>query len=398
MDRVVFTKDFLEQVRQENDIVEVASEYFTLEEKGGNYVAHCTHAGGDKTPSLTFYVETQTFYCFACHIGSKRNPNSTGPDIISFLQWVENIPFQEAVIMLAQRANLEIPTVNDPEFEEKKRLYESVLKTNRQYWSNLYEKSCENVHEYLLSRNITEEDMSRWRLGATFSGRRDLVAKPVYAIMDEQGRTCGFSYRTDHDSKYMNSKNSPIFSKRNILYGLNFIKKEIREHNYIVLVEGFHDTIQLQKYGVPAAGLMSTAITKEHLDILRRYTKNVILFMDGDEPGMENTLQNIDLLQENGFMVEVVSILRFDPDEIAIKYKEDIMDFIYENKCLPEQFKLNRLYAKYFNQVSKFQKEMLDEAHEILTTIKSPTDRKIYEIQIENLFKLVYKGGDQDDL
>jgi DNA primase len=103
--KLTFPDEFIKQVKDGNDIIEVASDYFTLTKSGDLYKTRCKHRGGDKTPSLTFFVKTQSFYCFGCHAG-KRDGKTEGSDVISFIQWMENIDWQEAVMLLAKRIGM----------------------------------------------------------------------------------------------------------------------------------------------------------------------------------------------------------------------------------------------------------------------------------------------------
>lgn len=379
MDNVTFSNEFLQKVKEMNDIIDVASEYFDLKQVGDLYRAKCKHKG-DNTPSLTFFPDTQSFYCFGCHAG-KRNSNTNGSDVISFIQWVEEISWQEAVIFLANRVGLEIPTKELTEEDKQKLvLYELTLRENRKYWLNLM--SNEKVKQYFYNRGIDDEDIAKWRLGAD----KDI---PVYAIIDEYGRTISFAKRIDsEDAKYINSKNSPIFKKSNILYGLNFIKKDMRKLNFIVIVEGYNDAILLQKYGVPAAAIMSTTITENQIKLIKKYTNNVVLFLDGDTAGINNTISNIKQLKKEGLEVEVINVLGFDPDEVAIKHKDKLLDFILEHKQLAYQFLINNVLGKYFNSLIKMKKEVVKQLEEILNYIEDDIEKKLYKDQLLKIVSL----------
>jgi DNA primase len=208
--------------------------------------------------------------------------------------------------------------------------------------------------------------------------------------MDEQGRTCGFSMRAGTDqAKYVNSSNSDIFKKGDILYGLNFIKKEIRENKFAIIVEGYNDAIMLQKFGAPAVATMGTSITKEQIVLLKKYTDTVILFLDGDEAGIKSTITNIKEFKKEGFKVEVLNILGFDPDEVALKYKNDILDFILNNRKLAFQFLINSVLDRYFDKMIRLKKETINELEEILEYIDDKSERTLYR---EQLVKIVSSG------
>lgn len=392
----VFTSEFIQEIKELNDIIEVASEYFNLKLSGNVYKARCKHTGGDKTPSLTFFPETQSFYCFGCHAG-KKNGKTEGSDVISFIQWVENITWQEAILLLANKVELEIPTASlSNEDKQKAVLYSKVLAENRVYWTNLYKKNAKDVKAWFYNRGIEDEDVTKWRLGVSSQKwNKQNILVPTYSIMDEYGRTVSFSMRMGKsDMKYKNGSTSPIFKKGNIIYGLNFIKRELRKHKAIVIVEGYNDAIILQKYGVPAGAIMSTSITEGQVQLIKKYVDNAILFLDGDEAGIINTISNIQFLKKHEVEVDVINILGFDPDEVALKYKEDTFDFILKNKMLDFQYLINNVLNKYFDSALRLKRETIKQLEEILDYIEDETERKVYKNQLLEIMFM----GDKNNL
>lgn len=372
-----FSKEFIEEVKAANDIIEVASEYFKLQESGDNYIAHCKHTGGDKTPSLTFFPETQSFYCFGCHAGG-RNDKTNGSDVIAFIEWVENIPWQDAVIYLARRKGIPLPAATlSKEEHAKQQLYDKILEENRKYWVQLQQD--DTVRNWFYNRGIVDDDIAKWRLGSD-------NGVPVYAIIDEFGRTVGFSRRTDNGKqKYVNDPTSPIFKKGDILYGLNFVKRQIRQLKCIVIVEGYNDAILLQKYGVPACSIMGTSLTDGQIRLIKKYTNNVVLFLDGDDAGIQSTIEHIKALKREQIEVEVINVNGFDPDDIALKYKDKTLSFIVSNKRLAFEFLLNRAIDKYFDNMIRLKKDILRQAEEILECIENDEERMMYKAQVFRL-------------
>lgn len=387
--KVVFSNEFLEEVKSKNDIIDIASDYFDLKKSGDIYRAKCKHKGGDKTPSLTFYPSTQSFYCYSCGAG-KRGNSTEGSDIISFIQWVENLDWQEAVILLAEKAGVEVPKANLTSADKKKAtLYNKALAKNREYWANLYKPEYDQIKEWFHKRHITDEMIAKWRLGVFTVSEKDTQGCPVYSIIDEQGRTVAFSRRVDtKDSKYVNDRNDDIFKKSTILYGLNFIKRQVRQLDYIILVEGYNDAIMLQSYGVPAAAIMCTSVSEEQRKLIKKYTNKIILFLDGDSPGIESTISNIKELKKDGFEVDVMNIVGFDPDEVAIKHKEKTHSFILTNKKLAFQFLINNVLDKYFDKIMRLKKETIDELEEILNYIEDENERTLYKNQLIKVISL----------
>jgi DNA primase len=182
----------ISRIKEEVDMIDLASEYYELIPSGDLFKAKCKH--GEDTPSLIFYPETQSFYCYGCHAGSK------GSDVISFIQWMEDLSWQDAIIFLADKIN--IPIIEEE--DENQELYNKKLELNRKYWMAL--KDDPNTLEWFYKKGLSDKDIERWRLGSSFG-------KPVYSIMDSPGRTVGFSYRNDNNPKYINDKNDEIFKK-----------------------------------------------------------------------------------------------------------------------------------------------------------------------------------------
>ena len=379
-----FSRQFIDEVKAANDIVEVASEYFNLEPSGLLFKSHCKHQGGDKTPSLTFFPDTQSFYCFGCHAG-ERNGKTGGSDVISFIEWIEEISWQDAIIFLAKRKGIPLPEIElSKEDKMKKDLYDKVLEENRMYWGQL--QSNQKTREWFYKRGIEDEDIAKWRLGCH---NRD----PVYAIIDEFNRTVAFSRRIGtQKNKYVNDSTSPIFKKGNILYGLNFIKKQIRQLDYVILVEGYNDAIMMQKYGVPACAIMGTSLTTSQVNLIKKYTNNVILFLDGDQAGIESTIEHIRNLKKEGFNVEVVNILGFDPDDVAIKYKEESLNFIISTKRMAFQFLINNILNKYFDNIIRLKKETLCQLEEILNYIDDEDEKTTYRTQLTKIICMEERG------
>lgn len=384
---VIFTDEFLDKVKKDNDIIDVASEYFDLQKCGDLYKAHCKHKGGDKSPSLTFFPDTQSFYCFSCNAG-KRSGETNGSDLISFVQWMENIEWQDAVRLLANRAGIPIEQekLNEGDLIKLKS-YEVLLNQNRRYWSALMDdESNKAIREWFYTRGIDDQDIARWRLGAAKVNGK---AVPTYAIIDEFNRTVGFSKRVDGKSKYINDKNSEIFKKGNILYGLNFIKKEIRKLDYILIVEGYNDAIMCQKYGAPAVALMGTALTAQQIELVKKYTDNVVLFLDGDEPGILNTLNYIKDLTSQGFCVEVLNFYGYDPDDIVSKYKRNFLSVIQEKKKPGIQFIADDVISNYVKETIRLKRDTIKAIDSVLEFIEDPVEKDLqknvfYEMILSN--------------
>jgi DNA primase len=385
-----FTEEFLQQAKQANDILEVASEYFTLVRVGTIYQTRCLH--GEKTSSLTFFADTQSFYCFGCGAGSKTK-GLTGSDVISFVQWVEKCTWQEAIFKLCNRKGIAIPTKElNKEDKLKQKMLDTVLLNNRLYWNHL--KEAPHIIQYFNDRGFEKSDIDLWRLGYIPVGDITKAAgRVVFSIMNDWGQTVGFSFRNMQDTfpivgnvdtgpKYFNSPTSVIFDKGKILYGLNFIKKMIREKDYVMIMEGFGDTIIAQKFGLPAVSLMGTSLTKDHIEMIGKYTKNVIVWLDGDSAGISATLRHLDPLRAQGFIVKVINESNADPDEIIMNLRENTEAWVHSNAIMAGDFEISILMNKYRSQVSELKMKTARDLFHIVKRIGNKLEHQIYLSQI----------------
>ncbi|MDK2600560.1 CHC2 zinc finger domain-containing protein [Bacillus stercoris] len=184
--------DFLQQLR-EISIEEVASEYFPLKQMGAIYQTKCIHSN-DNDPSLTFFPQTNTFYCFGC--GAGKRPKTEGSDTISFVMWIDNCSFYEAVQKLANLKGLTIPKAElSPEEKEKQKLLDRILDANRKYWEWLQKE--ERALNYLYNRGIDNDLIAKWRIGYIPESQNNHFhrGKVVFSLMNDWGQTVGFSHR-----------------------------------------------------------------------------------------------------------------------------------------------------------------------------------------------------------
>lgn len=373
--KIHFPEEFLDEVVAKNNIIEIASEYFDLTKVGSIYQTGCIH--GDKnTKSLTFYPNTNSFYCFGCHAGAADTTGSS--DVIAFIAWVEDMSWKDAVVYLAKRAGIKLPEkILSEEEKQLQKLYDQIRARNIGYWDEL--SRDEEITKWFINRGIDQDLINEWRLGSN-------NGKPVYTIIDDIGRTCGFSIRrkpTEEDGiKYKNSNESPIFKKGSILYGLHRIKRLIRKVGYLVIVEGFNDVIILQKYGVPAVAIMGTSLTDDQITLIKKYTNNVILFLDGDDGGYSNASRLIDKLQKNDVQVKVMDTPGLDPDDLALVKKEGTRSFIECTAMLAGQYKISRLISKYNETHVIISKRLVKDLEKVLEHIVDPIEKELYINQV----------------
>ena len=317
------------EVKQRIDIVEVVSEYVSLQKAGRNFKALCPFHS-EKHPSFFVFPEQQTWHCFgAC---------GTGGDVFSFVMKKEGIDFGQALRLLAQRAGI---TLSSPEIsksaEDKKR--ERLFQINEaaaEYYRHLLfnTKAGEPARAYLSKRKITPETMEKFRLGFSPDSwealKKFLMSKGyeerelfeagliiekegggnydrfrnrlMFPICDIQGRVTGFGARVLDESlpKYINSPQTPIFDKSGNLYGIDQAKLAARQKNLVIIVEGYMDVLRAHQHGWQnVVASMGTSVTEKQVAIVKRSSKNIALSLDADAAGEEATLRSAEVLVDS---------------------------------------------------------------------------------------------------
>jgi DNA primase len=352
----------LEEVLARTNILDVVSQYVKLRKAGKDYTGLCPFHK-EKTPSFTVSTEKQIYYCFGCHEGG---------NVVHFLSKYEHSTFHEALETLAKEAGVDthnkISARRTPVFDAMQRLADY-------YHQNL--KRTSFALKYLRDRQIDDETMEKFKLG--FSERRtytqdfakrlgaplDMLfstgimkmkdggeiydifrGRVMVPIFDVNGRVIGFGGRglgKDVIPKYINSPESPIFSKRSVLFGLDKARKEIADKNEAIIVEGYFDLIALHAGGVRnAVATLGTSITEEQVSRLRNYTENITLMLDGDEAGIKSALRIVTLFGEMGINGQMVVLPdNHDPDSLmrqkgidgfneAMGQKKPLLDYFFD--------------------------------------------------------------------
>jgi DNA primase len=339
--------DVLQQVKDRLDLVEVISGYIPLRKSGLNYKAVCPFHN-EKTPSLMVSPQKQIWHCFGC---------GEGGDVFGFVMRYENIEFREALKLLADKAGVTLPAYSGENKAEMD--YRNQLLRINAFAAELYhqflmtQKAAAPARDYLLKRSLSDKTIKAWKIGfapddfhfleqalATKKvAANDLVAAGVsvkndraqvfdrfrnritFPICNYHGEVVGFSARIlqgDDTAKYINSPETPLYSKGKVLFGLNFAKEAIRKADAAVIVEGQMDCIQAHQAGfnntVASSG---TALTTEQLKFLGRLTKNLIFCFDADSAGQTATRRAGELALGQGFRIRIIVLPHGkDPDEL----------------------------------------------------------------------------------
>ena len=324
----------INEIRSANDIVDVISSYIPLEKKGKNFFGVCPFHD-DSNPSMSVSKDKQIYKCFSC--GASGN-------VFNFVMDYEHVDFKEALSILAKKAGITLNNVNvkskENKYDKYYKMYDISLKL---YQNNLSSNLGTSAKEYLHKRGITDELIKTFKIGlATTSkdsltkvlnskdytnreielyglgtGTNDLyINRIMFPLFDISNNIVGFSgriYNTSSSSKYINTKETPIFKKGELLYNYYNAKDSVRLLKKIVLVEGFMDVIRQHSINVTnAIALMGTSLTKEQINLLKRLSLNIILCLDGDSAGRKAMSVNGALLEESGFNVTVVELPETD--------------------------------------------------------------------------------------
>src|SRR5271168_1067653 len=375
-----FSPATLEQVRAASDIVDVIGASVPLKRAGANFVALCPFHK-EKTPSFNVNPHRQIFHCFGCHKGG---------DVFTFVKDYENIGFMDAVRRLADRAKIPLEFENAPGEQQSRHLKDQLLEIHDQIaqrWQNVLanEAAGQSARDYLKKRGVPADAIKLFRLGAapdtwddTVNWARskdyppELVEKAgliirkeepgnyydrfrgrlMFPICDEQGRVVGFSGRVlsgdEKTAKYVNSPETPIFTKSKIFYGLDKSKRPILDAGFAIICEGQLDLIACFMGGVQnIVAPQGTAFTDQHARILKRYVDEVVLCFDSDEAGQNAAVRSLDHLLASGIAVRVAVMPRpHDPDSFIKANGGEAFRKLVESADGFFDYYLNRLCAQ----------------------------------------------------
>lgn len=403
-----YPQELIDEIRIQNDIVSVISEYVALKPKGSSYFGLCPFHN-ESTPSFSVSADKQFYYCFGC--GESGN-------VYSFIMRMESCDFPEAVKRLADRVHIALP---EPEYSEeakqheilKKQIYEMHKLAGRYYYAVLHSKNGAKAEEYLTVRGVKPEIQKKFGIGYAPSGRgylkeyltkkgfdRDAMIKSglvieskdgrgmydrffnrlMFPIFDMQGRVVAFGGRVidKGEPKYLNSPETAVFNKSKTLYGMNFAKMSRKRE--IILVEGYMDMISIYQAGFPnvVAGL-GTAFNNDHARTLHKITDRVILLYDSDEAGQKAALRAIPVLVNNGFEVMVTQVTGAkDADEFIKKYGADAFGKLLIDAVNYIVFQINCIKKNYNMENAEHRVRFAEEAAKVLSEVHDDIQRDVY--------------------
>ena len=405
--------DVILDIKSKVNIVDVISEYLPVEQKGKNYFAICPFHD-DHNPSMSISPEKQIYTCFVC--GASGN-------VFNFVANYEKVSFVSAVKKVAQKAgiNLDINVKDDykPQDTKYDKYYKMFDITNKYYQNNIKSVYGKKAIEYLHNRKIDDDIINEFEIGLSMNdnnvskllekkgydvnelidiglcGKKDNFIYDIFRnrimfpLYNLDGKPVGFSgriYNGEKDSKYVNSKESIIFKKGNLLYNYHRALSHAREKHQINVVEGFMDVIRLYTIGIKnVVATMGTAITKEHANLLMKLSKNIVLCFDGDKAGEKATISALDALEKIGITPKIIRLEDdLDPDDYIIKKGSDAYLTHLNNPMSSVVFKINIDKSKTnfndYNEISTYLKNVSKELEKI-------DDKVVYELTVNKLSK-----------
>jgi DNA primase len=400
-----YDERIVDQVQSAHDIVEVIGQYLTLKRSGRNFKACCPFHG-EKTPSFMVQPEKQIFHCFGCSLGG---------DVFTFVMRQENMSFPEALRMLAEKAGIRLPEPDRRQGEgpsESEQLYE-IYRLAAEYYHGIFKdpERGKAGREYFQKRGFDLSLADELKMGWSLDGWRGLleyllkkgfsenlllktslvVRSPkgnlydtfrerlLFPIANLQGKIVAFGGRILKDvegsPKYLNSPENPIFQKRRELFGLYLAKKFIdREKPRIVVVEGYFGWLRLYQHGFKSVvATLGTALTEEHVHVLKRFAEEAVVIYDGDKAGEAASLRGLEVFLEGGMSVRLVKLPSgYDPDDFIMKEGAEAFGKLLSNAPDFFDYKLEILFSRFNRMDSMGLMRITSDFLETFTKIQSP--------------------------
>ncbi len=412
---VRYSDELIEEIRASNDIVDVISKYVTLKRSGRNFFGLCPFHK-EKSPSFAVSPDKQIFHCFGC---------GAGGNVIHFISKIEGLDFKDTLELLANRANITLPTLENAEDDRTARLKAKVYEINKIaaefYHENLYKPTSKAAQEYIKKRKLDNRTLKAFLIGyaGNFNelylllkqkgfteeemlasslikktengGYMDSFRKRLmFPIQDVRERVIAFGGRVLDDSKpkYINSPENIVYSKGRNLFGLNVAKKY--DTKKIIIVEGYMDAISLYQRGITnVVASLGTAMTEAQGRLLRRHSEQVILGYDADGAGQAAILRGMEILQNLGCDIRVLQIEGAkDPDEYVLKYGPERFQKCVDNAISLVEFKVKVLLRELNIENTNDKIKFLNEIAKILAKVTNQIEREIYVDKIAREYKI----------
>ncbi|MBQ2640346.1 MAG: DNA primase [Bacilli bacterium] len=399
--------NLINEIRSKTDIVDIIGERIPLVARGKNFFGVCPFHD-DSNPSLCVSREKQIYTCFSCH--------ATG-NVYTFLMNYDSLDFKEALKYLGERVNVDVSNVRvNKKVNKFDKLYDAYNLSLKYYQNNLLSKVGESARKYLLTRKIDNKMIKEFEIGLSLNKKDDLTKlltnkkydlktlnniglsnddrdiyndRIMFPLYDVSGKVVGFSgriYKDSNTNKYLNTKETDIFKKGEMLYHYHIAKEEARLSKSVIVMEGFMDVIRASSIGIKnTVALMGTALTKEQINLLKRLSNNIILCLDGDSAGIKATLSIGDMLEKENLEIKVISLPDpDDPDTYILNNGEEKFKNLIDSAINFSDFKLNKLKENYDFRSDQEKSEYINK---VLEETKKLTDPIRIELTLKKLAK-----------
>jgi DNA primase len=409
-----FSEELIQRIRHESDLLEWVSKYVSLKKTGQNWVGLCPFHT-EKSPSFTVSPGKQVYHCFGC---------GAGGDIIGFLIKIDGVTFPQAIKLLAERLGIPVFPKRDGDPNKTDQTREELYRVHRDaadyYHALLIEgPEAKSARDYLRERGISDQTIDEFELGYASAGWNGLqqhlikkgwsaelierggliIAKDqsagsrkhyydrfrnriIFPISDLQKRVIGFGGRVLDDSlpKYLNSPETPIFSKGHQLYGLEKAREAAVKCGYLVVVEGYFDAIAAHQAGIHAvAATLGTALTSNHIQRIHRFVQTVKLIFDPDDAGIRAALRTLDLIVPSPLSGEVVLLpAGEDPDNCIKNRGADAFARMLNESTKLLDFAIRQGLSEPAAKTIEGKLKIVDRLLPVIRKVSRPVERRYY--------------------
>ena len=408
---MAFPENFINELVERSDIVDVVSGYVRLGKRSGSNLFGLCPFHSEKTPSFSVSPDKQIYHCFGC---------GKGGGVINFIMEIENLSFPEAVEFLARRAGMPIPEqTDDRESRRRARMLALNRDAARFFYSQLSMPAGRAARDYMAGRRIGSATATNFGLGAApdswdsllrameakgYTGQELFEAglarrgknggfydsfrnRLMFPVIDVRGNVIGFSGRIlgDGEPKYMNSPETPVFSKSRTLFALNLAQKS--KSGYIILSEGNIDVVSLHQAGFDSAvASLGTSLTPEQARLISRYTDQVIIAYDNDGAGQKASQRAIGILEKLDVRVKVLRMSGAkDPDEFIKRKGADAFRNLLDASENQMDYRLRNVTDKYDLNVDEQKVDFLKEATELVARLPGAVERQVYSMRVASM-------------
>jgi DNA primase len=410
--RVAFSESFLTELVERNDIVDVVSEYVHLGKRSGSNIFGLCPFHNEKTPSFSVSPDKQIYHCFGC---------GKGGGVINFIMEIENLTFPEAVEKLARRAGMPMPEQQyDAEGKKKARILALNKDAANFFYSQLSTPAGKAACEYMVKRQISPATAKKFGLGCAPDSWNSMVDamrqkgysdsdlleaglakrseknkgiydtfrnRLMFPVIDVTGKVIGFSGRIlgDGEPKYLNSRETAVFSKSRNLFAMNLAKNS--KSGYIILTEGNVDVVSLHQAGFDSAvASLGTSLTREQASLISRYTSQVIIAYDNDNAGIKASKRAIEIFEKLDVKVKILSMSGAkDPDEFIKQNGAGAFRNLIEASEDQADYRLNSVKAKYDLSLPDQKAAFLKEATRLVASFPGTIEREVYAKRVAEL-------------